>query len=449
MANNMLNKVINNEFFFKLITVDNIEYNNVKVSIPNNNPTLFDVVASVICKFDISLNNIETASPKDYLPFIVTDYCLSITKLRYEDDNGRRISLTECDLPADCHLLLLSISGSCDIKKTENQQPKKILGSWSTISHNATGRNTNERSVFDPGNNKDNIKHLLPEKSSFTRRTYKWLSHLFSQQDTVNTTIFAPYMTKRGEAMTVQVLLYKDSQFADVEKRAKSVDPDAEERDNQVISIPIKKGTKVSAHLSFFNPNVDDNSIIVKDNDKHIVWNSNIEDITFFVYIDENFPKKILNGNVVIKLDGVPITELTFCVKVLDEQLPAYAFANVYATKFDKVFISYSHADVDRVQYISETCKAVRCKYFFDRHSLSPGDIYPEIIYKYIDNANLFILCWSKNAAESKWVDMEIKRALTNLDRRSPKLYFYPISISPKAEIPENLGAIFHFGELT
>ena len=275
------------------------------------------------------------------------------------------------------------------------------------------------------------------------------IQKLFSRQDIVNSTVFAPFTAEKGEVMSVQVLFYKDSQYHIVEKRAKSVDPEANKRNSQVLGIPLKRGDVVNAHLSFFCPNLNKDFIVIEENDKQIVWNSNVEDIVFSVFIDSRFNRKLLDAKVVIKLREIPVAEMKFQVRIVNEKESLPSFTDIHVTKLDKVFISYSHADADKVQYISETCRAVKCNYFFDRHSLNPGDIYPEKIFKYIDNANLFILCWSKNAAISEWVEKERKRALENLKERSQSLHFYPINIPPKAELPDDMKETINFGELS
>ena len=239
--------------------------------------------------------------------------------------------------------------------------------------------------------------------------------------------------------MTIQLLLYKDSQYANAIKKAKQVDPEAEERISQVIGVPLKKGDIISANLTFF-PRIQEDYVKIEENIKQVIWDSKTKDIVFSVYIDERFSKKLLNGKVVIKVNDIPVSEAIFRIKIVSYKEMQTTLADIEMTRLGKIFISYSHRDTDKVQYISETCKAMKCDYFFDRHKLSPGDIFEEKIFKYIDNANLFILCWSENAASSSWVEKEIDRALENLKKDDQSLHLYPISIPPKTELlPKNM----------
>lgn len=81
---------------------------------------------------------------------------------------------------------------------------------------------------------------------------------------------------------------------------------------------------------------------------------------------------------------------------------------------------------------------------------IKAGDIFPQKIENYINSADLFILCWSKNAAQSDYVKKERNQAL---DRAYPKvkpiekapLSIYPLSIEPREELPEDMRDTYNF----
>jgi hypothetical protein len=64
------------------------------------------------------------------------------------------------------------------------------------------------------------------------------------------------------------------------------------------------------------------------------------------------------------------------------------------------------------VKGFAHALKAQGSDYFYDRDTLMAGDVYEEKIFSFIDTADLFILCWSKNAAESEYVGKERHRAM-------------------------------------
>lgn len=442
----MENKELIGDIYYILLSVEGTSIKGIQLSLDNPNHTIREVMDYIVKLYNLPSMD-GGGNPLQYFLGLIVDDSGETEILEFEDENGQELTLTDYNILSGTNIQIIAfpIAGGM---ACQAPQPSCVPENEIIVSHNATGRNTEEHTVFDRSN-ANGQKHLMPENTSFIKKMSRRIRRIFTRRDIVNSTVFAPNMAEKGEVMMVQVLLYKDSQYAAAEKRAKTIDPDAEEKNNQVIGIPLKKGDAVSAHLSFFCPNMNKDDIIIENNDKQIIWNSNVEDIVFSVFIDKNFHRKLLNGKVVIKVKNIPVVEMEFCVKIVDVKNVCATLADISASKLDKVFISYSHADANKVQYISETCKAVKCDYFFDRHSLAPGDIYPEKIFKYIDNANLFILCWSENAATSEWVEKERKRALENLKGHNQLLHFYPISIPPKAELPEDMKETFNFGELS
>ena len=148
----------------------------------------------------------------------------------------------------------------------------------------------------------------------------------------------------------------------------------------------------------------------------------------------------------------LPVGNMSFITNVVDRK-PMLRTADVKYKVFKKIFISYSHKDEHRVKYIAEAYRAQGVDYFFDRHYLKGGDVYPIKIREYIDSADLFILCWSKNAAESDYVQKERLQALERAypqvqPEKTAKLRIYPMSIEPRSELPSDMKNYYHFGTL-
>ena len=123
-------------------------------------------------------------------------------------------------------------------------------------------------------------------------------------------------------------------------------------------------------------------------------------------------------------------------------------YAKVDTRRYSRIFISYAHADYIQVRGIAEGCKINGSDYFFDRHTLKAGDLFKEKILQYIDNADLFVLCWSKNAAESKWVEIERKHAIELIEGGKSQLALYPLSMPPEAPLPEDMSEKYNFVSL-
>lgn len=150
----------------------------------------------------------------------------------------------------------------------------------------------------------------------------------------------------------------------------------------------------------------------------------------------------------ILSVNGAQIGEMCFVTEIVET--PRSLHPEVFTRKYKKIFISYAHQDESKVKFIAQAYKAQGVDYFFDRDYLKAGDIFPQKIENYINSADLFILCWSKNAAQSDYVKKERNQAL---DRAYPKvkpiekapLSIYPLSIEPREELPEDMRDTYNF----
>ena len=261
----------------------------------------------------------------------------------------------------------------------------------------------------------------------------------------VYSSIFAPSEIKRNDYMMVQVFLYREGDERYVVCKATEVDPDAERKNYTPLSVKLKEGDRVKIYLQ-----VSSKDIQVEDSVQEIVWQGRITDCQFAIYISNEFNASTILATVVLSVNGTPAGRMMFKTNVVDN--PHKLHTEIVSKSFHKIFISYSHKDESRVKYLAEAYKAQGVNYFFDRHYLKAGDIYPLKIQQYIDSADLFILCWSKNAAESVYVDLERNRAMSHaypqvtMDKAS--ITIHPISIEPRAAFPQDMKSTYNFEEV-
>ena len=245
--------------------------------------------------------------------------------------------------------------------------------------------------------------------------------------------------------MMVQVFLYKEGEERYVASKANEVDPDAERKNYTPLSVELKEGDKVKISLQVSNKDIQ-----VEDPVQEITWQGRITDCQFAMYISNEFNASTILATVVLSVNGAPVGRMMFKTKVVDN--PRKLHTEIVSKSFHKIFISYSHKDESRVKYLAEAYKAQGVDYFFDRHYLKAGDVYPLKIQQYIDSADLFILCWSKNAAESDYVTLERNRAMSHaypqvtMDKAS--ITIHPISIEPRAAFPQDMDSIYNFEEV-
>jgi hypothetical protein len=169
---------------------------------------------------------------------------------------------------------------------------------------------------------------------------------------------------------------------------------------------------------------------------------------SFDYFVPNDINVNDLYCSVVLSVNNAMVGEMRFITSIVQE--PHKLFSEIKSKYFQKIFISYAHQDESKVEPMARAYKAQGVDYFFDRHYLKPGDIFPVKIQEFIDKADLFILCWSKNAANSDYVQMERHRAM---ERAYPKvkpfekapLHIYPISIEPRAELPNDMRETYNF----
>lgn len=280
--------------------------------------------------------------------------------------------------------------------------------------------------------------------SNLFRRFKNTVPNILSKQK-VNSSIFAPVEAKKGDVMMVQVFLYKNGEEHAVACKAAEVDPEAERKNYTPLSVKLKKGDKVKVFMQVSNKNVP-----VEESVQELTWQGHFIDCQFAVYVSEQFSASMLLGTVVLSVNGAPAGRMMFKTNVVDN--PRKLYTKIDCQSYHKIFISYSHKDESRVKYLAEAYKAQGVDYFFDRHYLKAGDVYPIKIQQYIDSADLFILCWSKNAAESEYVTLECNQAMSHaypqvsIDKAS--ITIHPISIEPRAAYPENMDSVYNFEEI-
>ena len=266
-----------------------------------------------------------------------------------------------------------------------------------------------------------------------------------TRNDDVYSSVFGPAEVKRGTNMLVQVFLHTANNEEKVQIIASQADENTARRGYTPLSCKMKKGDKADVELNIYDKG------LIKNERKSIIWNSEYTQCSFRYFVDENIEAGNLYCEVNVYVNGVPVGCTSFLTDIV-----AHEARNIYAKqdakRFERIFVSYSHQDYDRVKYLVQGFRAQGIDYFFDRHNLRSGDVYSERIFAYIDKADLFMLCWSANARKSEYVKKEIERALSHVypqvTRDSETLKIRPISIEPRADFPPSIRDIYHFEEL-
>ena len=253
--------------------------------------------------------------------------------------------------------------------------------------------------------------------------------------------LFAPSSLARGDSMMVQVYLHNKKAFEKITAKALMRDESALLRAMEDLSLPLKYGDKVEIRL------VMPRGVEVDEPVQQIVWRDEMKAIDFVVTVPPSHQLGNMIGTVIVCKDSLPVCSVKFITKIgvqAEENAPQ---ARTYPVYYKKVFVSYSSADREEVLKIATGFKALHVDFFLDKLYLDGGDKYQDEIFKYINQADLFLLCWSLNASRSEWVKKEYSYALERINRPDMGLSIYPVIIEPKAEPPEELNE-YHFVEV-
>jgi hypothetical protein len=138
-------------------------------------------------------------------------------------------------------------------------------------------------------------------------------------------------------------------------------------------------------------------------------------------------PYEFLSGRLSFLVEGVILGEVPLSIYVnsgaRDEERPHESKTNL---SHEKVFVSYSHTDtsvVERIQrFVDDLGKVLpthtTVEFLVDADILRSGERWSPKLLRYIEDADVFQLCWSAAASASKNVEKEWRHAL-DLDREA------------------------------
>lgn len=260
-----------------------------------------------------------------------------------------------------------------------------------------------------------------------------------SSSSKINSAIFAPLEAKRGKDMLIQVYLYLENEYKDVAAKARVIDKNAETRNYSPLNTNLHMGDIVDIHLSY-----SDKSIEIDEPEQQLIWQGHHTSVEFIVNTPSNYYRSTMSGTITISTKGMPLGKMKFVTMLVDN--PTKLFAKISTTEYKKIFMSYSHKDHTRVESMAEGFRLLgNVDYFFDRHALKAGEAWESVIHDFINSADLFVLFWSQNAAESEWVTKEYTWALERWQKEGDDaIYIHPMHIAPMADAPAALSKI-HF----
>jgi len=266
--------------------------------------------------------------------------------------------------------------------------------------------------------------------------------------DNVDCAVFAPPEVKPGEDALIQVFVYDTGNGTEAMARAKEFDEAAVRRGFTTLEMLVCQGQVLWFHLSL-------HGLKVKEATRELTWRGRTSSVQFGVTI----PKNRLVGNlietVLVSKNGLPVGRIDFKLSVVARRPHSSSNQAVCvgegATRFRKAFVSYASKDraevLRRLQMLRPPLTDVQV--FQDILDLEPGDTFEPLLYRRIDECDLFLLFWSNNSRNSDWVRREIEHARRRQGiNGEPPPTILPVIIDgpPPPEPPPEL-AHLHFND--
>ena len=85
---------------------------------------------------------------------------------------------------------------------------------------------------------------------------------------------------------------------------------------------------------------------------KDVVWQGSFTKCSFDYYVPQNIDVEELRCLAMLSVNGVPVGEMRFITQIVDS--PRQLNPEIIAHKYEKVFISYSHKDEQKVRFLHE-----------------------------------------------------------------------------------------------
>jgi hypothetical protein len=187
---------------------------------------------------------------------------------------------------------------------------------------------------------------------------------------------------------------------------------------------------------------------VLRERADTLLWTGQPEGATFIFDVAKACRWGQHTGTVRIWQDGTPVGRISFQIEVVRD---AHGARNQpvgnEARHYRACFCSYSSLDRSEMLKRAQGLRATGLETFIDVLSLRPGDVWNPKIFEAIDESDLFVVIWSKNARDSKWVKKESRYALKRYKQHgNPDFRPIPVEGPPIASVPLGLQA-YHFND--
>jgi len=178
---------------------------------------------------------------------------------------------------------------------------------------------------------------------------------------------------------------------------------------------------------------------------QQLLWNGKFATADFEAYLPEEYDRRQLRLRGRVYSENAVLTDLKLILQIGAVQSQDIVCEKV---RLQSAFISYASADRDKVVARIQGIQLARpdMELFFDVNSLRRGENWEQRLYREIASRDLFYLFWSRNAANSEWVQNELRYALEHKSQD----YIEPIPLEdPETCPPPQSLMCKHFNDWT
>ncbi len=225
--------------------------------------------------------------------------------------------------------------------------------------------------------------------------------------DRIDVSAFAPRALPAGSSILLQVYVHPIGDDERVAEEARSADEETARRARTTLGLRLKRGEVIEIAVDCAGLGLNPLTQTVK-------WQGEAQACAFVLSAPASIGPSRHVVIVRIAARGIPVGQLAFTLGVVasDQAAGESQLHGKRAKRYDRAFISYSSNDRPQVLRLAAALDAVGIDYFHDLLNLEPGDQWKQRLYAEIDRCDLFLLCWSEDAKQSKWVVREANRAL-------------------------------------
>jgi hypothetical protein len=258
--------------------------------------------------------------------------------------------------------------------------------------------------------------------------------------------VFAPDRGGRKQSAILQVFLHAPDERQQAEADAVKYDPETKGRGHKSLVLDARVGT-------IFAFVVEIEGFEFREGKDTLLWTGRPQAATFPFDVPKGCKLGQHAGTVRISKDEMPVGKIDFQVELVrDAPLAPTQPVGKEARFYSSCFCSYSKFDEVEMLKRLQGMKAIApdMETFVDVLDLRPGDKWNPKIFEAIDKSDIFVVFWSKNACDSKWVKKESRYALKLSEQRHGRPHFRPIPIEgpPIATVPRGLKTR-HFNDKT